>query len=187
MEIKRYSLLKCFDASGRLEFTEMGWLEKSKGLIHPLNRFIAKVGACFLIPLMLITSTDVLSRDLFGFPLPGTIELSQYLLAIFILLGIAYTQQVKGYVEVTLLTSRLPPRVRSILSIIATLLSVFIISILAWQGWVVGIEERTVSDMLRIPQYPFRILVAVAAFLTCLELLIDLGKTVTNTVRRASS
>jgi TRAP-type C4-dicarboxylate transport system permease small subunit len=136
---------------------------------------------------MLLTSADVFSRDLFDYPIPGTLELSQYILAVFILLGIAYTQQVKGYVEVTLLTSRLPPRARSILSIIATLLSLFIISILVWQGWVVGIEERTVSDMLRIPQYPFRILVAVAAFLTCLELLIDLGNNARNTARRASS
>jgi TRAP-type C4-dicarboxylate transport system permease small subunit len=165
----------------------MGWLERSKNLIQTINRFIAKVGACFLIPLMLITSTDVLGRDLFSSPIPGTIELSQYLLAIFILLGIAYTQQVKGYVEVTLLTSRLPPRARSILSIIATLLSLFVFFILVWQGWVVGMEERTVSDMLRVPQYPFRILVAIAAFLTCLELLIDLGNAVKNTVRRTSS
>jgi TRAP-type C4-dicarboxylate transport system permease small subunit len=165
----------------------MGRLEKTKHLIHTVNRLTARVGACFLIPLMLLTSADVFSRDLFNTPIPGTIELSQYLLAVFILLGIAYTQQVKGYVEVTLLTSRLPPRARSILSIIATLLSLFIILVLVWQGWVVGIEEQTVSDMLRIPQYPFRILVAVAAFLTCLELLIGLGNQTRNTVRRKPS
>jgi TRAP-type C4-dicarboxylate transport system permease small subunit len=165
----------------------MGRLEKTKHLIHTVNRLTARVGACFLIPLMLLTSADVFSRDLFNTPIPGTIELSQYLLAVFILLGIAYTQQVKGYVEVTLLTSRLPPRARSILSIIATLLSLFIILVLVWQGWVVGIEEQTVSDMLRIPQYPFRILVAVAAFLTCLELLIGLGNQTRNTVRRTPS
>jgi hypothetical protein len=32
--------------------------------------------------------------------------------------------------------------------------------------------------MLRVPQYPFRLLVAVAAFLTFLELLIDLGSSI---------
>ena len=32
------------------------------------------MGACFLIPLMLITSADVLTRDLFNHPIPGTIE-----------------------------------------------------------------------------------------------------------------
>lgn len=164
----------------------MEWLGKLKSLIHTVNRLIARGGACFLIPLMLITAADVLSRDLFNHPIPGTIELSQYMLAVFILLGIAYTQQVKGYVEVALLTSRLPLRARAILNIIAILLSLFIFSILVWQGWAVGIEERTVSDMLRVPQYPFRILVAVAAFLTCLELLIDLGNAAKKIMRRTS-
>ena len=47
-------------------------------------------------------------------------------------------------------------------------------------------EERTVSDLLRIPQFPFRILVAVAAFLTFLELLIDLGDAIGKLVGRGS-
>jgi hypothetical protein len=37
-----------------------------------------------------------------------------------------------------------------------------------------GISEKAVSDQLRIPQYPFRVLVAVGGFLLWLELLIDL-------------
>jgi hypothetical protein len=55
-----------------------------------------------------------------------------------------------------------------------------------WQGWVVGIEERTVSDLLRVPQYPFRLLVAIAAFFVCLELLIDAEDSVRKLVRRSS-
>ncbi len=49
-----------------------------------------------------------------------------------------------------------------------------------------GIEEKTVSDMLRVPQYPFRLLVAVAAFLMCLELLMDLGDSLRKLVWGAS-
>ena len=79
-----------------------------------------------------------------------------------------------------------PDHAQLILNIITTLLSLFISCILAWQGWVVGIEERTVSDMLRVPQYPFRLLVAVAAFLLCLELLIDLGDSLKKLAGRAS-
>jgi len=150
-------------------------LEEMKKTIQRANRFVAGVGAFFLLPLMLITALDVMMRDVFNRPIPGTIELSQYMLAVFILLGIAYTQQVKGYVEVTLFTSRLPVRIQAIVNIVGILLSLFIFAILSWQGLAVGLEERTVSDMLRIPQYPFRILVAVAACLMFLELLIDLG------------
>jgi hypothetical protein len=70
------------------------------------------------------------------------------------------------------------------LDVFTTLLSLLIIAILAWQGWVVGIEERTVSDMLRMPQLPFRLLVSIAAFFLCLELLIDLTVSVRKLVRR---
>jgi len=111
-------------------------------------------------------------------------ELSSYLLAIFILLGIAYTHQVKGQVRVTMLTSRLPEGVALLLNVITTLLSLFIIAIMTWQGWVVGMEERTVSDMLRIPQFPFRLLVSLAGFFLCLELLIDLTDSLRKLVKR---
>lgn len=158
--------------------TQMEWLVKMKKGIQTVNRFIAGVGACFLISLMLITSTDVLSRDIFNHPIPGTIELSGYMLAAFILMGLAYAQQVKAHVGVSLIISRLPPRIRIIFNLITLLISFLIFSILAWQGLVVGIEEQTVSDVLRIPQYPFRLLVTVAAFLVCLEFLIDIGDSI---------
>jgi TRAP-type C4-dicarboxylate transport system permease small subunit len=88
-------------------------------------------------------------------------------------------------VAVSIVTSRLSLRARQVLNMIMTLIGGFIFFILSWQGLVVGVEERTVSDMLRVPQYPFRLLVSVAAFLVCLELLIDLGDSVRKIVRRS--
>ena len=154
--------------------------------IQRLNRFISAVGAVFLLPLMLITAFEVIGRNLFNRPIAGAVELSEYLLSIFILLGVAYTQQVKGYVGVSLFVARLPLRGQMVLNIISTLLSLFIFALLAWQGLIVGMEEKTVSDMLRVPQYPFRLLVAAAAFLTCLELLFDAGDSFSRLFRRSS-
>lgn len=137
-----------------------------------------------LIPMMVLTAGDVIGRASLARPITGMVELSEYMLVVFILMGLAYTQQVKGHVRVSFLISRLPPRVQPVVEIITILLSLFIIIILAWQGWTVGIEERTVSDMLRIPQFPFRLLVAIAASALCLELLIDLFASVGMLVRR---
>lgn len=152
--------------------------------IQRVTLSLSYVGMFFLIPMMLLTSGEVVGRALWSRPIPGSMELSSYLLAIFILLGVAYTHQVKGQVRVTMLVSRLPERVAQILEIITTLLSLFIIAILAWQGWVVGMEERTVSDMLRIPQFPFRLLVSLAGFFLCLELLIDLTDSLRKLVKQ---
>jgi TRAP-type C4-dicarboxylate transport system permease small subunit len=84
-----------------------------------------------------------------------------------------------------MLTSRLPQRAQQSLEIVVTLLSLFIMLLLAWQGWVVGMEETAVSDMLRIPQRPFKLLVGVAAILLCLELVVDLMSAFTAVMRSA--
>ncbi|MGD8562434.1 MAG: TRAP transporter small permease [Desulfarculaceae bacterium] len=147
--------------------------EQIKRITQRATRFLAYAGMILLIPMMLLTSAEVVGRGVWSRPIPGTLELSSYMLSIFILLGVAYTHQVKGHVKVTMLTSRLPRSLAVIMDMITTLLSIFIMLVLCWQGWVKGIEERTVSDMLRIPQLPFRLLVSLAAFFLTLELLID--------------
>jgi TRAP-type C4-dicarboxylate transport system permease small subunit len=148
--------------------------EALKRVLQKMNRGIAFGGMFLLIPMMLLTTADVIGRSYFRRPITGTYELSSYLLAVFILLGVAYTYQVGGHVRVTMFVSRLPARIAIGVSIITTLLSLFIIAVLAWQGWVLGWEEKTVSEQLRIPESPFRLLVFLAAVSLWIELLIDL-------------
>jgi TRAP-type C4-dicarboxylate transport system permease small subunit len=162
----------------------MEWLRNIRKPLQRLTLALSYGGMFLLVPMMLLTAGDVIGRVFWSRPIPGAVELSSYMLAIFILMGVAYTHQVKGHVRVGMLVSRLPEQVGLILDVFTILLSLFIISILAWQGWVVGIEERTVSDMLRIPQLPFRLLVSVAALFLCLELLIDLFDSLGKLVRR---
>ncbi|MBP1698325.1 MAG: TRAP-type mannitol/chloroaromatic compound transport system, small permease component [Deltaproteobacteria bacterium] len=160
------------------------WWIKAQKVIHRLSFSVAVVGMVFILPLMLLTTGDILGRKFLSKTIPGTFEISEYILATFILLGAAYTQQVKGHVGVDFLTSRISPRARIACEIITTLLSLFIIGIVVWMGWVEGIGERAVSDQLRIPQYPFRLLVAAGGFLLWLELLIDLLNSIGKLKRR---
>ena len=162
----------------------MGWQSKTGKGIQRIDFYICSGGMFLLIPMMLLTAADVIGRAVWTRPIPGAVELSSYMLNVFILLGVAYTHQARGHVRVSMLISRLPEKAEIILDIIATLLSLFILAILAWQGWVVGIEETSVSDMLRIPQMPFRLLVSLAGLFLCLELLIDLSASVSKLVRR---
>ncbi len=154
--------------------------EALKRVLQKMNRGIAFGGMFLLIPMMLLTTADVIGRSYFRRPITGTYELSSYLLAVFILLGVAYTYQVGGHVRVTMFVSKLPDRIATGVSIVTTLLSLFIIAVLGWQGWVLGWEEKTVSEQLRIPELPFRLLVFLAAVNLWIELLIDL---VTKTAR----
>lgn len=149
-------------------------LQKAKWVIQKTTYYVSFGGMFVLLPLMLLSSLEVVSRALWDRPLPGTVELSSYMLVVFILCGLAYTHQVRGHVRVNLLLTKLPPTLALLIEVITILLSLFIMAVLAWQGWVVGLEQKTVSDMLRIPQLPFRLLVSVAGVMMYLELLIDL-------------
>jgi TRAP-type C4-dicarboxylate transport system permease small subunit len=116
----------------------------------------------------------VISRSFFNKPIPGVLEMSEYLLSVVILLGAAYTQQVKGHVWVDFLTSRFSARLQHLCQVITYLACLFIVSVLVVMGFIDSMEEKAVSDMLRIPQWPFKMLVSVGGLLLWLELLLDL-------------
>ena len=150
----------------------------TKSRVQWVTRAVAYLGMFLLIPMMLLISGEVVGRWGWNKPIPGSVEIAEYMLSVFILLGVAYTQQMKGHVRVGMLVSRLGDRPRLVLEVFTTLLSLFIVAILAWQGLVLGAEEIAVSDMLRIPQWPFKLLVCVAGVSLFFELLIDLIDTV---------
>jgi TRAP-type C4-dicarboxylate transport system permease small subunit len=144
------------------------------------------MGMVILLPLMLITTGDVLGRSFFNKPIAGTFELSEYMLAMVILLGAAYTQQVKGHVSVAFLTSKFGQNAQLTCRVVTLTLSLFIVGILVWQGFKLGIEETGVTDQLRIPRAPFKMLVGIGAGLLWLQLLFDLTDAVAALVRRPS-
>ena len=89
-------------------------LKVMRSFVERTIRFVATIGMVFVLPLMLITTADVVGRGFFNKPIAGTFELSEYMLAVIILLGAAYTQQVKGHVAVDFLTSRFSTKTQAL-------------------------------------------------------------------------
>jgi TRAP-type C4-dicarboxylate transport system permease small subunit len=147
---------------------------KFKDVVQTGTRVLGYVGMWFVVPMMIVTSTDAVLRDAISRPVRGAYELSSYMLSVFVLLGLAYTQQFKDHVRVTILLDRLPSKVASAISILTILLTMFIVAVMTWQGVVVAFEMSSVSDMLRIPQLPFRLLVTVGGAFLFMEFLFDL-------------
>ncbi|MCA1959744.1 MAG: TRAP transporter small permease [Desulfomonile sp.] len=147
---------------------------KFRQVVQTLTRAFAYVGMAFIVPMMLLTSTDAVARDVWSRPIRGSFEMSSFMLSVFVLLGLAYAQQMKDHVHVTILIDRLPRKWRDALRMFTTLLSMGIVAIMCWQGIVVAFESSAFSDMLRIPQLPFRLLVAVGGLFLFLEFLFDL-------------
>lgn len=141
-------------------------------------RLAAAAAAVAVLPLMLLTTADVVGRDFFGRPVPGTYELSEYLLAVAVLLGAAYTQQTGGHVAATFVVGRFGPRAQAVCRALTLTLCLLVVGALAWQGFALGADEIGVSDQLRIPRAPFKMLVGVGASLLWCQLLFDLADAV---------
>jgi TRAP-type C4-dicarboxylate transport system permease small subunit len=152
----------------------MDGMQRLRWAVNKVTQGLAYAGMFVLLPLMLLTSADVLGRVFWNKPVPGTVELSSYILVVFIMSGLAYTHQVKGHVRVTMLLDKLPKPVALCMDVLTTLMSMGVLLVVAWQGWEIAWDQNTVSDMLRIAQRPFRLLVTVAGICFFLELLLDL-------------
>jgi TRAP-type mannitol/chloroaromatic compound transport system permease small subunit len=146
-------------------------------LIQRSTGFLSQVGSFAILVLMVLTVGDVLGRGFLNMPIQGAYELSQLLLAVFVLLGMAYTQQVEGHVRITFLFSRLPLRLQPYLESITTLLTLSLLVVVTWQSWgyiFQSYHSGLVTSVLRIPVWPFTLLLIVGAGTLCLEFIITL-------------
>ena len=149
-----------------------------KRVIQRLTRYTCVVGMFFVLLMMFLTTCDVIGRFFFKMPIPGTYELSEFILVPLVFLGLAYVQQIGGHVRVTLLVSRLSPRLQGALATFGALVSLTIAFLITWQGWLgwrYQFNIGTVTDILKIPVYPFWLLVFVVGLLLSLEVLIELA------------
>ena len=149
---------------------------KIRSIVHKMSSRALILGMGWVLVMMFLTTLDVGGRFFFSRPIPGAIEMSEFMLAIFGILGIAYTHGAGANVKVTMLTKKLSVRTVSFLELITGLLSLQVIAMLAWYGVVMGMEEfkiGTTTDTLAIPIFPLDLLLSAGAFLLALEILMS--------------
>ncbi len=142
--------------------------------VEKLARMALYLGMGWVLVMMLVTTLDVAGRYFLSRPLPGAIELGQIMLAVFGILGMAYTHFSGANVKVTMLTRLFGPRVQSALEVLAGVLCLQVMLMLTWYGGVTAMAELstgTTTDHLKIPIYPLYWLLSVGAGLLSLVIL----------------
>lgn len=148
-----------------------------KTVIRVLTRYSLYIGMGWVMVMMFLATVDVAGRIFFSKPLPGGIELAEIMLAVFGLLGLAYTHQSGSNIRVTMLIKALPTRVAAGLDLFTHALCLLVIGLLVCQGWVMGLEEMaagTTTDLLKVPLFPVYFLLSLASVLMGLEVLLML-------------
>jgi TRAP-type C4-dicarboxylate transport system permease small subunit len=108
--------------------------------------------------MMFLMAVDVGGRYVFNSPIPGALELSEYMMAVIVPFSIAYCAYHRAHVAVDLIAQKLPKKVQGILDVVMTGITTVLAILICWQNFLY-IGEMYLSEMtspvLKIPAYPF--------------------------------
>lgn len=156
------------------------WLAKTSASINRIvgvaSRWLHNIGSWILFAMMMLTLVDVTLRYIFNRPIPGGIEVSEYMMVILVAFTLAYTAFEKGHITVDLIVSKLPPKAQAITNSITTMASLCFFSVVTWQAGLYvksTVDSGWRSEMLGIPIFPFVGVIAIGCGVLCLVFLAD--------------
>lgn len=137
-------------------------------------RLLALLAGVVLLLLMAFTTLDVIMRYFFNAPFRGSLEATEFAMAIIVFLGIAYCGVVGGHIGVDLLEKYLDRPSMRFVAVLVSLAGSALFAVIAWEM----VEETVyawtqISNMLRMPHWPFRLVVAFGSAMFAIVLLIQ--------------
>ena len=124
--------------------------------------------------MLLITVADIIGIKILKSPVPGAIEIVGFLGVIITAFALAHTYLKRGHIKVEFIVMRLSSGVQKILSLIASVLSLALFVVIAWQSFEFGrVLQKTgeVSMTQGIPFYPFVYAISFCSLAVCLVLI----------------
>jgi TRAP-type C4-dicarboxylate transport system permease small subunit len=152
---------------------------KTEGGLYSVSRVMALIAAIVLAAMMLLTVGDVVGRYFFDRPIKGTFELVGLLLVCAGTWGLAYCQLQKAHISISIFAERFPRRARAALSSLAYIIGLAGFSIVSWRVFALAfrylsLSKGNITDTLRIPYFPFMLILAISTAVFALVLLADL-------------
>jgi TRAP-type C4-dicarboxylate transport system permease small subunit len=175
-----------------LQIQEERVLVRCGKVILNISRVMAVIAAIVLAIMMVLTVADVAGRNLYLKPIEGTYELVGIMLVIAGCLGLGYCQLNLGNIRITVLSDLFPPRGQAIIFLIAYIIAAFCCGMICWQGGIRAWEYifkqfGGIIVTLKVPYWPFMMLLAIGFGWACLIFLIDIYLTAKEVFKRGSN
>lgn len=100
--------------------------------VDTVNRFVGRFAMAIFFVMAAVMLWSTISRTVFGVPVNWALEMTQFLLSAYYLLGGAYSLQHDAHVRMDLFYSRLPQKGRAILDGFTILFVIFFLVVLLW-------------------------------------------------------
>ena len=139
-------------------------------------RLLAYAGGLVLAGLAVLIIYEIGARYFFGRPFRGGFEMTELAMSIIVACGLPYTAIRRGHVSVDIFSKSLDRPSMRWLRFAVHALGAVVLGILAYQSFGYALKSYgygDVSNMMRIPKYPFQFAVAISAGLFTVVLVID--------------
>ncbi len=148
---------------------------KIRFVINKLSYWLCAISCLAIAIMMVLMVADALSRKFIG-SIPGGFYTTIALLTILLFFPQGFAQMQRAHITVDLVTSRLSDRKKNYLSLITTLLGIFVFAVLTWAGGVKAWEATVAKEMWMgatfYPAWPFRWCIPIGLGVLTLQLII---------------
>lgn len=159
-----------------------GWVRLERliaGFLLAGAKVQAVIAAIFLIFLALVTFVTVVGRrsPWKGAWLIGGFEISEILMAIITIFGVAYCWYLGGHLRITFLWEQFGPKMRTVFDILASLFFAFWFGIMSWGMWLTTVQYLKTGAKgwsIGIPYGPFMAIFFLATTFFSIILLKDI-------------
>jgi len=142
-------------------------------------RLLAYAGGLVLVGLMFLVIYEITMRYFYGRPFRGGFELTELAMSLIVAFGLPYTAIVRGHVSVDIFSRWLDAPWLRWLTVLVHLAGATLLAFVAWRAWIHaagGMRFGDMTNMMRIPKYPFQFAVAISLGLFSLVLLLEAAK-----------
>ena len=142
-----------------------------------LESLLNLAAALVILAVMFIGVFQVFGRKLINLPVPGYVDVIEFVMTVFAFISIAYTQRLGGHVRMEIILKRIRGRALWVFEAFGTLLVIVIVAILAWFGYEHFLRAWNIGDStidIEIPLWPSKLLVPVAFAILLVRLFIQL-------------
>jgi TRAP-type mannitol/chloroaromatic compound transport system permease small subunit len=147
----------------------MKGLERFLHYIDQANEKVGQFVYLLLIPLTIVTITEVIARYVFNSPTMWAWDVNLQAFGIVILLSGGYVLLHGRHVRLEAITPYMPRTARLVIELIAMLLIMWVAIVFMWQGTIAGwdafVARETTSSMWAPPVYHIKMLFPVAGLL----------------------
>lgn len=143
--------------------------------LNRISTVTAMISGATLLILMVMITVDAVGRKL-GYPLPGSLELSEAMMVIIVYLALFAVQYHRENVFVSIVTHQLSERKQALLDMFAALIGVALFALLAWMGWLRAMDAYRMGEYrvaaIIVPIWPFRFAIPLGLSLLCVQLMV---------------